>query len=117
MYQNHSLLPWLTAYDNVRLAVSKMFGGTRSQDSVMAIHQKLGNTVLMIIHDVDEAVLLSDRIGMMTSGPAARIGEVMDVPMTTPRRRLELAASPTYLKYRQRVLEFLHERHGFVEAA
>ena len=55
----------------------------------MAIHQKLGNTVLMITHDVDEAVLLSDRIVMMTNGPAARIGEVLDVPLARPRRRLE----------------------------
>ena len=68
------------------------------QDSVMAIHQKLGNTVLMITHDVDEAVLLSDRIVMMTNGPAARIGEVLDVPLARPRKRLELAANPTYLK-------------------
>ena len=60
------------------------------QDSVMAIHQKLGNTVLMITHDVDEAVLLSDRIVMMTNGPAARIGEVLDVPLARPRKRLEL---------------------------
>ena len=61
------------------------------QDSVMAIHQKLGNTVLMITHDVDEAVLLSDRIVMMTNGPSARIGEVLDVPLARPRKRLELA--------------------------
>jgi nitrate/nitrite transport system ATP-binding protein len=87
------------------------------QDSVMAIHQKLGNTVLMITHDVDEAVLLSDRIVMMTNGPAARIGEVLDVPLARPRRRLELAANPTYLKCRQRVLEFLYERHRYIEAA
>jgi nitrate/nitrite transport system ATP-binding protein len=87
------------------------------QDSVMAIHQKLGNTVLMITHDVDEAVLLSDRIVMMTNGPAARIGEVLEVPLARPRRRLELAANATYLKCRQRVLEFLYERHSFVEAA
>ena len=59
----------------------------------MAIHQKLGNTVLMITHDVDEAVLLSDRIVMMTNGPAARIGEVLDVPLARPRRRLELSAN------------------------
>ena len=58
------------------------------QDSVMAIHQKLGNTVLMITHDVDEAVLLSDRIVMMTNGPAARIGEILDVPLQRPRKRL-----------------------------
>ena len=183
MFQNHSLLPWLTVYDNVRLAVDKVFAGTRSradrhhwtmhnlelvqmahakdkrpaeisggmkqrvglaralamepkvllldepfgaldaltrahlQDSVMAIHQKLGNTVMMITHDVDEAVLLSDRIVMMTNGPAARIGEVLDVPLVRPRRRLDLAVDQTYLRCRQRVLEFLYERHRFVEAA
>jgi nitrate/nitrite transport system ATP-binding protein len=183
VFQNHSLLPWLTVYENVRLAVDKVFSGKRSraerdqwtmrnlelvqmahardkrpaeisggmkqrvglaralamepkvllldepfgaldaltrahlQDSVMAIHQKLRNTVLMITHDVDEAVLLSDRIVMMTNGPAARIGEVLDVPLARPRRRLELSANATYLKCRQRVLEFLYERHSFVEAA
>jgi nitrate/nitrite transport system ATP-binding protein len=183
VFQNHSLLPWLTVYQNVKLAVDKVFASTRSrqerhdwtmhnlelvqmahakdkrpaeisggmkqrvglaralamepkvllldepfgaldaltrahlQDSVMAIHQKLGNTVLMITHDVDEAVLLSDRIVMMTNGPAARIGEVLEVPLARPRRRLELAANATYVKCRQRVLEFLYERHSFVEAA
>ena len=183
VFQNHSLLPWLTVYDNVSLAVNKVFGAKKSraerhawvmhnlelvqmahakdkrpaeisggmkqrvglaralamepkvllldepfgaldaltrahlQDSVMAIHAKLGNTVLMITHDVDEAVLLSDRIVMMTNGPSARIGEVLDVPLSRPRKRLSLAADPTYLKCRQRVLEFLYERHRFVEAA
>jgi nitrate/nitrite transport system ATP-binding protein len=183
VFQNHSLLPWLTVYDNVRLAVDKVFGGAKSraerhawtlhnldlvqmahakdkrpaeisggmkqrvglaralamepkvllldepfgaldaltrahlQDSVMALHQKLGNTVLMITHDVDEAVLLSDRIVMMTNGPAACIGEVLDVPLVRPRKRLELVSRATYLKCRQRVLEFLYERHRFVEAA
>jgi nitrate/nitrite transport system ATP-binding protein len=87
------------------------------QDSVMAIHSKLGNTVMMITHDVDEAVLLSDRIVMMTNGPSAHIGEVLEVPLPRPRRRLELSANATYLKCRQRVLEFLYERHRFVEAA
>jgi nitrate/nitrite transport system ATP-binding protein len=183
VFQNHSLLPWLTVYDNVRLAVDKVFSGVKSrterhdwtmynlglvqmthakdkrpaeisggmkqrvglaralamepkvllldepfgaldaltrahlQDSVMALHQKLGNTVMMITHDVDEAVLLSDRIVMMTNGPAAGIGEILDVPLPRPRNRLELAANATYLKCRQRVLEFLYERHRFVEAA
>jgi nitrate/nitrite transport system ATP-binding protein len=183
VFQNHSLLPWLTVYGNVRLAVDKVFSGQKGraerhawtmhnldlvqmghakdkrpaeisggmkqrvglaralamepkvllldepfgaldaltrahlQDSVMAIHQKLGNTVLMITHDVDEAVLLSDRIVMMTNGPSAHIGEVLDVPLARPRKRLELAANQTYLKCRQRVLQFLYERHRFVEAA
>jgi nitrate/nitrite transport system ATP-binding protein len=183
VFQNHSLLPWLTVYDNVRLGVDKVFRSTKSraerhdwvmhnldlvqmahakdkrpseisggmkqrvgiaralamepkvllldepfgaldaltrahlQDSVMALHSKLGNTVLMITHDVDEAVLLSDRIVMMTNGPSARIGEVLDVPLARPRKRLELAANATYLKCRQRVLEFLYERHHYVEAA
>jgi nitrate/nitrite transport system ATP-binding protein len=152
VFQNHSLLPWLTVYDNVRLAVDKVFGSSKSrterhawtlhnldlvqmshakdkrpaeisggmkqrvglaralamepkvllldepfgaldaltrahlQDSVMALHQKLGNTVMMITHDVDEAVLLSDRIVMMTNGPAAQIGEILDVPLVRPRK-------------------------------
>ena len=183
VFQNHSLLPWLTVYDNVRLAVDKVFAQTKSraernawtlhnldlvqmthakdkrpseisggmkqhvglaralamepkvllldepfgaldaltrthlQDTVMGLHQKLGNTVMMITHDVDEAVLLSDRIIMMTNGPAAQIGEILSVPLARPRKRLELVADATYLKSRQRVLEFLYERHSFVEAA
>ena len=177
VFQNHSLLPWLTVYDNVRLAVDKVFSGTKSrkerhawtmhnlelvqmahakdkrpmeisggmkqrvgiaralamepkvllldepfgaldaltrahlQDSVMAIHAKLENTVLMITHDVDEAVLLSDRIVMMTNGPAARIGEVLDVPLPRPRRRLELVGRRRLHQGRQRVIEFLYARH------
>src|ERR1700683_732771 len=162
--QNHSLLPWLTAYENVRLAVDKVFASTKSrserhdwtlhnlglvqmthakdkrpaeisggmkqrvglaralamepkvllldepfgaldaltrshlQDSVMALHEKLGNTVLMITHDVDEAVLLSDRIAMMTNGPYATIGEMLPVPLARPLRRLRLAARTACLK-------------------
>ena len=183
VFQNHSLLPWLTVYENVKLAVDKDFGAKKDhaerrdwilhnlalvhmthakdklpseisggmkqragiaralamepkvllldepfgaldaltrahlQDQVMAIHAKLGNTVMMITHDVDEAVLLSDRIVMMTNGPAAYIGEVLDVPLPRPRRRLELASSQEYIRCRQRVLEFLYERQRFVEAA
>jgi nitrate/nitrite transport system ATP-binding protein len=183
VFQNHSLLPWLTVYDNVRLAVDKVFSSTKSraerdawtlqnldlvqmthakdkrpsevsggmkqrvglaralamepkvllldepfgaldaltrthlQDTVMALHQKLGNTVMMITHDVDEAVLLSDRIVMMTNGPSAQIGEILAVPLARPRKRLELVADATFLKSRQRVLEFLYERHRFIEAA
>ncbi|MCI0599556.1 MAG: ABC transporter ATP-binding protein [Beijerinckiaceae bacterium] len=183
VFQNHSLLPWLTVYGNVRLAVDKVFRGKKSranrhkwtmhnlelvqmalakdklpseisggmkqrvgiaralamepkvllldepfgaldaltrahlQDSVMRIHSKLNNTVIMITHDVDEAVLLSDRIVMMTNGPSARIGDVLDVRLPRPRRRLELATDDTYIHTRENVLKFLYERHRFVEAA
>jgi nitrate/nitrite transport system ATP-binding protein len=183
VFQNHSLLPWLTVYGNVSLAVNKLFGGTKSgeerhdwivhnldlvqmshardkypseisggmrqrvgiaralamepkillldepfgaldaltrahlQDAVMSIHSRLGNTIMMITHDVDEAVLLSDRIVMMTNGPAATIGEVLEVPLKRPRQRLELATDRNYLKSREAVLKFLYERHRFVEAA
>lgn len=183
VFQNHSLLPWLTVYDNIKLAVTKVFGRTKTraerhdwimqnldlvqmshaadkrpaeisggmrqrvgiaralamepkvllldepfgaldaltrahlQDAVMEIHARLGNTMVMITHDVDEAVLLSDRIVMMTNGPAAHIGEVLDVPLARPRNRIELASDKTYLKCREAVLKFLYERHRFVEAA
>ena len=87
------------------------------QDAVMDIHTRLGNTMVMITHDVDEAVLLSDRIVMMTNGPAAHIGEVLDMPLARPRKRIELASDRTYLRSREAVLKFLYERHRFVEAA
>ncbi len=183
VFQNHSLLPWLSVYDNVALAVNKVFGGVKSkaerhdwimhnldlvqmghardkrpgeisggmkqrvgiarglamepkillldepfgaldaltrahlQDSIMQIHATLGNTMIMITHDVDEAVLLSDRIVMMTNGPSARIGEVLDVRLERPRKRLDLVSDRTYIAAREAVLKFLYERHRFVEAA
>jgi nitrate/nitrite transport system ATP-binding protein len=183
VFQNHSLLPWLTVYDNVRLAVDKVFGSSKSkaerhewtlrnldlvhmthalkkrpgeisggmkqrvgiaralamspkvllldepfgaldaltrahlQEEVMKIHAELGNTVMMITHDVDEAVLLSDRIVMMTNGPAAHIGEIHEVRLARPRNRLDLIGDPTYIEARARVLEFLHRKSHYVEAA
>ena len=76
----------------------------------MEIHAKLGNTILMITHDVDEAVLLADRIVMMTNGPAATIGETLDVALARPRDRLALADDPDYAACRAHVLRFLYER-------
>jgi nitrate/nitrite transport system ATP-binding protein len=176
VFQNHSLLPWLTAFENVRLGVDKVLrrtktraerhawtlhnlqlvnmadasgklpaelsGGMRQrvgiaralalepkvllldepfgaldaltraqlQDHLTQIHQRLRNTVLMITHDVDEAVLLADRIVMMTNGPAATIGEVLEVRLERPRDRLALAEDPAYARYRSQVMRFLYER-------
>ena len=83
----------------------------------MQIQQKLKNTVIMITHDVDEADLLSDRIVMLTNGPAATIGEILSVNLQRPRRRLELVSNPVYIQAHEAVLKFLYERNKFVEAA
>jgi len=178
VFQNHSLFPWLTAYENVELAVKSIFKGKKSaaemkewinhnielvhmshakdklpaelsggmkqrigiaralamepkvllmdepfgaldaltrahlQDSLMEIQADLNNTVIMITHDVDEAVLLSDKIVMMTNGPAATIGEVLEVDLPRPRQRLELSDDPQYNHFRSEVIHFLHERHA-----
>jgi nitrate/nitrite transport system ATP-binding protein len=176
VFQNHSLLPWLTVYQNVEIAVNKVFSSTLSkrerrdwilhnldmvnmshaldrlpseisggmkqrvgiaralamkpkvllldepfgaldaltrahlQDEVMRIQTDLRNTVVMITHDVDEAVLLSDRIVMMTNGPAATIGEVLQIDLPRPRDRLQLAEDPHYNHLRGQVLEFLYQK-------
>jgi nitrate/nitrite transport system ATP-binding protein len=82
------------------------------QDAVAEIHARLANTIIMITHDVDEAVLLSDRIVMMTNGPSAGIGEILTVPLARPRRRVDLAEDAAYHHARRRVLEFLYERRA-----
>jgi nitrate/nitrite transport system ATP-binding protein len=82
------------------------------QDSMMEIQAKLGNTVIMITHDVDEAVLLSDRIVMMSNGPAATVGEILHVNLPRPRNRVAMAESAEYIRCRKAVLSFLYERHG-----
>jgi len=64
----------------------------------------------MITHDVDEAVLLSDRIVMMTNGPAASIGEILSVDLPRPRERLKMANDPRYNYFRAEILKFLYER-------
>jgi len=181
VFQNHSLLPWLTCYQNVYLAVERVFaakedkaqlkkrteealelvnmshathkrpheisGGMKQrvgiaralamepkvllmdepfgaldaltrahlQDELLKIVARTKSTVVMVTHDVDEAVLLSDRIVMMTNGPAATIGEILEVPLARPRNRVELAEDPTYMHCRKAVLDFLYTRHGVAD--
>ena len=82
------------------------------QDELMKIMAKSGATAVMVTHDVDEAVLLSDRIVMMTNGPSATIGEILTVDLPKPRIRLELTEDKQYNHLRSEVLTFLHERHS-----
>jgi nitrate/nitrite transport system ATP-binding protein len=181
VFQNHSLLPWLSCYENVYLAVERVFGSgagaeskqqlaarthaaielvglthstdkrpneisggmkqrvgiaralamepkvllldepfgaldalTRAnlQDELMKIMAKSGCTAVMVTHDVDEAVLLSDRVVMMTNGPSATIGEILEVNLPRPRARLDLAENAEYNHLRREVLQFLYERHA-----
>ncbi|CAM8648208.1 TauB ABC-type nitrate/sulfonate/bicarbonate transport system, ATPase component [Comamonadaceae bacterium] len=189
VFQNHSLLPWLTCFENIYLGVERVFGTrnpgapaetkaqlkartdaalalvgltaaaqkrpgeisggmkqrvgiaralamepkvllmdepfgaldalTRAklQDELLEIVARTESTVVMVTHDVDEAVLLSDKIVMMTNGPAATIGEVLSVNLPRPRSRVALADSPEYLGYRKAVIDFLYTRQAHVEKA
>lgn len=180
VFQNHSLLPWMTVYENVLLAVQKLYGKnehmtalnervmavldlvkmshtkdkrpneisggmkqrvgiaralamepkvllldepfgaldalTRGhlQDTVMELHGRIGCTVLMITHDVDEAVLLADRVVMMTNGPKARIGEIVEVNLPRPRLRQEILSDPRFVACRADIVHFLeqHDRNA-----
>ena len=87
------------------------------QDELLQIVAKTQSTVVMVTHDVDEAVLLSDKIVMMTNGPSATIGEVLSVDLPRPRNRVELADSAQYLHYRKAVIDFLYTRQSHVEKA
>ena len=181
VFQNHSLLPWLTCFENVYLAVERVFSATENKaqlrqrtDAVLAMvglsaaaqkrpgeisggmKQRVGiaralamqpkvllldepfgaldaltraklqdellqivantqSTVVLVTHDVDEAVLLSDRIVMMTNGPSATIGEVLTVELPRPRDRVALAESAQYQHYRKAVMDFLYTRQAHVE--
>ena len=189
VFQNHSLLPWLTCFENVYLGVERVFGQSglvnskanedkaqltarthaaldmvglghaaqkrpgeisggmkqrvgiaralamepqvllmdepfgaldaltraKLQDELLAIVANTQSTVVMVTHDVDEAVLLSDKIVMMTNGPAATIGEVLHVDLPRPRSRVTLADDPAYLHYRKAVIDFLYTRQSHVE--
>jgi nitrate ABC transporter ATP-binding subunit len=85
------------------------------QDELMALWERTRRTVIMVTHDVDEALLLADRIVMMTNGPAATIGEIFAVPFPRPRRREELLDRPDYFWLRDAVLGFL-ESQSHVDA-
>jgi nitrate/nitrite transport system ATP-binding protein len=87
------------------------------QDELMKIIAKTQSTVVMVTHDVDEAVLLSDRIVMLTNGPAATIGEIVQVDLPRPRDRVALAGDPRYMQHRSQVLEFLYRKQGHVAMA
>jgi len=87
------------------------------QDELLKIVARTKSTVVMVTHDVDEAVLLSDRIVMMTNGPAATIGEILRVELPRPRDRVQLAEDARYVHHRKDVLEFLYTRHGRVAMA
>jgi nitrate/nitrite transport system ATP-binding protein len=175
VFQNHSLLPWLSVYQNIEMAVKKVmpelskqalqervekfitmvnldhaknklpneisggmkqrvgiaralaikpkvllmdepFGALDSltranlQEHLMRIQQNVKNTVIIITHDVDEAVLLSDRVIMMTNGPEATIGEILEVNLPRPRNRVELQKNPEYIRCRESILSFLYEK-------
>ena len=87
----------------------------RLQDELLKIVARTRSTVVMVTHDVDEAVLLSDRIVMMTNGPAATIGQVLTVDIPRPRNRVALAEDPLYVHCRKEVLDFLYTRQCHVE--
>ncbi len=189
VFQNHSLLPWLSCFENIYLGVERVFGQSglvdgkaketklqlkartdaaldlvglshaahkrpgeisggmkqrvgiaralamepqvllmdepfgaldaltraKLQDELLSIVAATHSTVVMVTHDVDEAVLLADKIVMMTNGPAATIGEVLSVDLPRPRSRVQLADDPSYLQYRKAVIDFLYTRQAHVE--
>ena len=98
-----SITPKIMLMDEPFSALDALTRGTL-QDEVRRICLETGQTTFMITHDVDEAVLLSDRIVMMTNGPAATVGEILDIELPRPRDRLALANDPQYHAYRTAVL-------------
>ena len=82
------------------------------QDELVRIVEATKSTVVMVTHDVDEAILLSDRVVMMTNGPAARIGEIATIALPRPRERLALAANRDYALHRQQLMDFLYRKQA-----
>ncbi len=178
VFQNFSLMPWMTVFDNIRLAVKAAYptwskeqiaahvtkyielvglkgaegkrpaalsGGMKQrvglarafsiepqvllldepfaqidaltrgviQEELIQMWNTTRNTVFMVTHDVDEAILLSDRIILMTNGPSAQIGEIVDVEIARPRSRETILEHPLYYKTRNHVIHFLvrHAKH------
>lgn len=182
VFQNYALLPWLTAFENVYLAVDsvhpnkleaekramvrdslamvgladamekkppQLSGGMKQrvaiaralairpevlildepfgaldaitkeelQEELLKIWQDHRCTVLMITHDIDEALFLADRLVMMTNGPAATIGEIMTIPFPRPRDRAQIMEDPLYYDLRNQALDFLYNRFAHDDAA
>src|SRR3989442_733393 len=118
VFQSATLLPWMSVAGNVRLALDQVGAPASRADSYLASvglaaaprRPAARKTVIMVTHDVDEALLLADRIVMMTNGPAATIGRIFDVPFPRPRRRDELLARPDYFWLRDSIVAFLEEQ-------
>jgi ABC-type nitrate/sulfonate/bicarbonate transport system ATPase subunit len=87
------------------------------QDELIRLCAETHKTVLMVTHDVDEALLLADRIVLMTNGPAATVGEIVDVPFERPRQRLSVIADPAYHQARTKLLSFLEGEAAHGERA
>ena len=87
------------------------------QEELVRMWTATKNTVFMVTHDVDEAILLSDRIALMTNGPEARLAEIVEVPIPRPRSRETLIERPEYSRIRRHVLDFLIERSRKVQEA
>ncbi|MDZ8239818.1 MAG: nitrate ABC transporter ATP-binding protein [Nostoc sp. ChiQUE01a] len=180
VFQNYCLLPWLSAFDNVYLAVDSVFpkktqaekraivrehlamvglteaadkkpsqlsGGMKQrvaiaralsirpqvlildepfgaldaitkeelQEELLQIWREHQVTVLMITHDIDEALFLADRVVMMTNGPAAQIGEILNIPFSRPRNRRRIMEDPEYYNLRNYALDFLYRRFAHAD--
>ncbi|MBW4647637.1 MAG: nitrate ABC transporter ATP-binding protein [Kastovskya adunca ATA6-11-RM4] len=86
------------------------------QEELLKIWRESKVTVLMITHDIDEALFLADRIVMMTNGPAAHIGEIIDIPFSRPRNRAQIMENPQYYELRNYALDFLYRRYAHDDA-